>query len=546
MDDVVDIYELSPLQQGMLFHALSAPGAGVDIEQIIVTLREPLDVATFEQAFRDVMQRHSVMRTRFRWRDVDEPCQEVLAQAELTATVADWRDLAPDAAEHRFDTYLRADRRRDFDLSRAPLMRLFVARFSGGESRVLWTFHHMLGDGRSYIVLLEWFALYDAALRGEILSLPPARPYRDYIEWRRSLDPATAEAFWRTALGTFHSPTPFGIEAPRSGDARDEPFGACQQRLPRALSGQLREAARHADVTVNTMLQAAWAVLLHRYSGESDVVFGATRAGRWTGSVDADVRIGLFINTLPMRVDVDDNAEIVPWLRSLRSQQIALRPYEHTPLAAVQACSAVARGTPLFESMVVYDHKTLDALLQMPGRHFEYIGQTNFPLALLAYGDDEMLLRLEYSTERFSDAAIARMLAHLVNLLARLASGDATYVRDLDPVSAEEHAALVGNEAIPTFATRDATLHAGFARQVAASPEAIALSIDTAAGRQELSYAVLWASAPTRWSVFASSAAPTSSSASWRSSRPAAPTCRWTRSTPPNASRSCCRTPPCG
>ena len=168
-----------------------------------------------------------------------------------------------------------------------------------------------------------------------------------------------------------------------------------------------------------------------------------------------------------------------------------MRPYEHTPLAAVQAWSAVARGTPLFESAVVYDHQTLDARMQMPGRHFEYIGQTNFPLVLIAYGDDEMLLRLEYSTERFSDAAIERMLAHLVNLLARLADGDATYVRDLDPVGAEERAALVGEEPIPTFTTRDATLHAAFARQVAATPEAIALSIDTASGREELSYAEL-------------------------------------------------------
>ena len=496
MDDVVDVYELSPLQQGMLFHALSSHGAGVNIEQVIFKLREPLDVATFEQALRDVMQRHPILRTRFRWTDVDEPCQEVLAHAELAATVADWRDLAPDVAEQRFDAHLRADRRRDFDLSRAPMMRLFVAQLSGGESSVLWTFHHALLDGRSVIVLREWFALYDAARRGEILSLPPARPYRDYIAWRRSLDLATAEAFWRTALGTFDAPTPLAIDAPRSDAARVEPFGALQQHLSHALSEQLREAARRADVTVNTMLQAAWAVLLHRYSGESDVVFGATRAGRVTGFADADRIAGLFINTLPMRVGVDDNAEIGPWLRSLRSQQIALRPFEHSPLAAVHAWSGIPRGTPLFESVIVYEHQTLDAHVQMPGRHFAYIGQTNFPLALIAYGDDgdcdgAMLLRFEYSTERFCDAAIARMLTHLVNLLARLADGDATYVRDLDPVSAGERAALVGEEPIATFATRDATLHAGFARQVAATPEAIALSIDTASGRTELSYAEL-------------------------------------------------------
>ena len=166
MDEVVDRYELAPLQQGMLLHALSTSGTGVDVEQIIVTLSEPLDVETFEQAFLPVMHRHPVLRTQLRWSDVDEPCQEVLADGALPATVADWRGLETEVAEQRFDAQLQADRRQDFDLSRAPILRLFVAHLPGGGSRVLWTFHHVLGDGRSYAVLLEWFALYDAALRG--------------------------------------------------------------------------------------------------------------------------------------------------------------------------------------------------------------------------------------------------------------------------------------------------------------------------------------------------------------------------------------------
>ncbi len=165
MTEVVDRYELvPPLQQGMLLHALSTSGTGVDVEQIIVMTSEPLDVETFERAFLPVMQRHTVLRTRLRWSDVDEPCQEVVADGELPATVADWSGLEPEEAEQRFEAQLQADRRQDFDLSRAPILRLFVAHLPpGGGSRVLWTFHHALGDGRSCVVLLEWFALYDAA-----------------------------------------------------------------------------------------------------------------------------------------------------------------------------------------------------------------------------------------------------------------------------------------------------------------------------------------------------------------------------------------------
>ncbi len=489
----MDRYELSPMQLGMLFHALSAPGSGVDIEQIVFTLDERLDVPVFEQAMREVMARYPMLRTRLRWRDVGEPCQEVLASPEMPTTVADWSDVGPEEAQQRFDTAVRADRHRNFDLSCAPMMRMFVARFPGGQTRVLWTFHHAMGDGRSFIVLREWFVFYDAVRRGEAVSLPPARPFRDYIVWRRSLDSAAAEQFWRTTLGTFHASTPFGIEAP-NGPAPDEPFGAVEQRLSLTVSEQLREAARRAGVTVNTVVQAAWAVLLHRYSGESDIVFGATRAGRVSGLDDADGIVGPLFNTLPLRVDVDDDAKIVPWLQQLRDQQIALRPYDHTPLATVQACSGITRGNTLFDSVIVYDHMTLDALLQMPGRRVDYTGQTNFPLALRAWGDaggGEMLLRLEYFAGRFSDAAITRMLGHVANLLTRLAADDATYVGELSLLDADERAALVDDAPMPTFATPDVTLHAGFARQAAATPDAIALSAETASGRTELSYAEL-------------------------------------------------------
>jgi amino acid adenylation domain-containing protein len=493
--DVVDVYELAPLQQGMLFHALSSGGAGVDIQQVVVRVDEVLDVAVFEQAFGEVMARHPVLRTRFRWADVEQPCQEVLAHAELVATVADWGDVAPGVAEARFADYVRADRRRDFDLSCAPMMRLFVARFPGGQSRVLWTFHHALLDGRSFpVVLREWFGLYDAARRGEVMMLPPARPYRDYIMWRRSLDVGPAETFWRAMLDGFDTPTPVGIDTARSGEPGEEPFSACEQHLCPALTSQIRAAAERAQVTVNTLVQAAWAVLLARYSGQSDIVFGATRAGRITAIPDSDTIAGLFINTVPMRIEVDDNAEIVPWLGALRAQQIALRPHEHTPLATVQAASAVTRGTALFDSIIVYDHHTIDARMQMPGRHFEYTGQTNYPLALMAYGDDgtgHMLLRLEYDTQRFSAAAITAMLAHFINLLTQLADGNATHLGDLSVLSAEERVALVGDCAIPTVPTRDVTLHAGFARQAAATPQAIALSAETPCGRVELSYAEL-------------------------------------------------------
>lgn len=494
MAEVVDEYELSPLQQGMLFHALSAGGMGVDIQQLVVKCDEALDARLIELALKDVMQRHPIMRSRFTWEGVERPYQEVLDRPDVDMTVADWSQVPFAVAEQRFDAHLHADRYRDFDMSRAPMMRLFIAQFPGGRSRLLWTYHHALFDGRSYIVVQEWFRLYDAARRGEALQLAPARPYRDYIEWRRSLNLAPSEKFWRTKLDGFDTPTSVSVDTGRSIAAREEPFGACEQHLSRELTARIHEAADHSQVTVNTMLQAAWAVLLHRYSGRNDIVFGATRAARITGIDDVDTIVGLFINTLPIRVDVDDDAEIKPWLAELRAQQIAIRPYEHLPLAAVQACSPLPHGTPLFDSIIIYDHHTIDARMQSPGRRFEYTGQTNFPLALMAYGDDghgHMPLRLEYSTRRFSAATISRMLAHLINLLTQLSDGTATHLRDLNPMTQVELDDLIGEAPTPVLHTADTTLHAAFARQASATPQAIAVSAETPSGRVELTYSEL-------------------------------------------------------
>ena len=192
MTEVVDRYELSPMQQSMLFQSLSAPGTGANIEQVIISVDEELDVPLFEQAMAVVMGRHTAMRSRFRWSDGAEPSQEVLSGVRLPATVADWGDGTPEEAARRFEDHVRVDRFQDFDMSEVPMMRLFVARMPGSNTKVLWTFHHALLDGRSYIVLQEWLAFYDAAQRGEVPALPPPRPYRDYIEWGRSLDIAAA------------------------------------------------------------------------------------------------------------------------------------------------------------------------------------------------------------------------------------------------------------------------------------------------------------------------------------------------------------------
>jgi amino acid adenylation domain-containing protein len=286
-------------------------------------------------------------------------------------------------------------------------------------------------------------------LRDGDAELPLPRPYRDYIEWLRKLDHDSAKTYWQGVLSGYRAPTPLVGARDRAAEhVKGDACGTHEVRLSAALTSALRKRAREASVTLNLLLQGAWALLLHRYCGESDIVFGVTRACRGSSLDGAGDMVGLFINTLPVRMRIDPESELVSWLRQLRAQQVALRDYEHTPLVRVQGWSEVPRGMPLFESILVFDSHTLDAQLRALGgawneRRFLGLGHTNYPLTVVAYGDRELLLQIEYSRKRFDDAVVARMLGHLQTLLEGMAARPEARLKDLPLLSEGERHQLV-------------------------------------------------------------------------------------------------------
>ena len=442
---VVDCYELSPTQEGMLFHALLGAGSGVDHEQVVITVRGTFDPELFEAAFHAVVTRHAILRSRFRYEGLDRPVQEVLEVALTPVERHDLTGFDPERRAARFEDILRADRASPLDLFRAPVMRLGIVDYGPDEYRVLWTAHHALLDGAAgAIVLREMFEIYDAARTRRPPSLGPSRPYRDYIEFLRGLDLASAESYWRDRLGGFTRPTPIVIDRAVPDEGRTTDIqGVFERRLSCEQTTALRQFARSRSVTLNTLLQAAWAILLHRYSGESDVVFGATRACRRAAIPGAAEMVGLLINTLPIRTNVDPDAGLDELFKELRAQQVELRVHEHTPLVKVQGWSEVPRGNPLFETILVYTSTTFDAALReldVDGARltFDYHGQTNFPLALIAYGDDEMLVRLETDRRRVDDAPASRALDHLVTLLTAMPDHADANVHELPLMSGGE------------------------------------------------------------------------------------------------------------
>ncbi len=490
---IEDSYPLSPMQQGMLFHSLYDEQSGVDIEQIVCNLHEKLDVEMLVQAWKKLSERHPILRTSFNWHSPNGPTQQVCHDVPLSFTQYDWRALDREEQISHCNTYLRLDRQQGFDLSQAPLMRLTLFQLTEAEYQLVWTFHHILLDGRSFPLLLkEVFDLYEAFCQGQDLQIASPRSYRDYITWLKQKDNSKAKGFWQQLLKDFSTPTPL-LSAQVSNNLVERENGEEELFLSPTLTTALQTFAKCHGLTPNTILQGAWAILLSRYSGEQDVVFGTLRACRHSDLTGVESMIGLLINTVPVRVQVSADASLIPWLQDLRSQHIAVRPYEHTPLIDVQSWSEVPSGTPMFESLVAFENYQLNTKLQQQGgkwqnRQFQLYEKLTFPLALLGCLDTELALKISYDLRRFEQATIARMLGHLQTLLEGMIANPEKSLKDLEILTtAEKHQLLVEWNDTTADYSQQVCLHQLFEAQVKRNPDAIAIVFE----HQHLTYGEL-------------------------------------------------------
>ena len=486
-------YEASPLQEGMIFHSLKEAKPGVDIVQIVGDLEEDLRLPAFEQAWRKIAQRHPILRTHFRWEALDRPRQEVRSKTEVQVETADWSSLPAHAQDERLESWLRADRRRGFDLSAPPLMRWNVMRLGSVRCWFVWTFHHALLDARSFaLVLKEFFSLYDSAPNASFKA--PIR-YQDYLAWLHPRDLAPAEKFWRPRLKDFAAPTEITFRTPETSVAEMEPGSAEQHcELSPELSRALRVLARQHGLTVNTLVHGAWAILLSRYSGQEEVVFGAVRGCRDSDFPGVESVVGLLINTLPLRVRIERASRLTDWLRQLREQWHGLRGYEHTPLVKIQQWSELPSGTPLFETIVNYHPCPWDIALRTADgasarRTFSLRVQTNYPLMLDVCGEPEIILKLVFDRPQFDSSGIQGMLRHLRTLLEGMVADPAQCVGELAAMNpAEERAARQQWNRTEAAPTERWNVSERIEEQARRRPDATAV----VCGPDQLSYAELW------------------------------------------------------
>jgi amino acid adenylation domain-containing protein/non-ribosomal peptide synthase protein (TIGR01720 family) len=483
--EIQDLYPLSPLQQGMLFHELYAPESGMYVERLRYTIRGDLNIEAFERAWRQVVESHPILRSAFIWEEVDEPLQAVFGGAELPLEVLDWRAAPPAEQEERLQAHLAEVLLKGFNLSRAPLMRLTLIRMSDDVSEFIWSYHHLLLDGWSVsLVLGEIITLYEAFCRGEKPQLEKSRPYRDYIAWLKRQDQAEAEAFWRKTLKGFTTPISLSMNG-ANGDVagRQDDYESSQIHLSKETAEKLDAFARRRRLTVNTVAQGAWALLLSRYTGQQDVVFGAVVSGRPVDLAGAESMVGMFINTAPVRAQAPPDAFVLPWLENLQAKQIEARRYEYIPLVKAQEWSEATRGTPLFESIVVFENPTMGVRLGHQEGSPEitysthYATVTGYPLTVVIEpGPAGVSVGITYDRRRFEADVVRRMQALFQTLLEGILADPERRLSDLPLLAeAERRRTLVEwNETRKTY-PEDKRLHHLFEAQVERTPNAVAV-----------------------------------------------------------------------
>ncbi|MGA8118005.1 MAG: condensation domain-containing protein, partial [Actinocatenispora sp.] len=402
-----DRYPLSPLQQGLLFHALTGEEPGQYVVQVELRLRGALRAEVARRVWQDLAARHPVLRTSVHWRDRDEPVQVVHDRVEIGVEEVDCRD-----DPGRLRDWLAADRAAGFDLAAAPLLRVALVSLADESHVMVVTSHHIILDGWSSARLLaEFFTGYARAAVGRVLDAAPARPFGDYLDWLAAQDRPAADRYWRRRLAGFTQPTRIGgdADAPDQSGARTVDLVVT---LPEDRTARLVEFARREHLTLSTVLHTAWAVVLGRHTGTDDVVFGSTVSGRPPELPGVESMLGLFINTLPVRVALPHDGPVRDVLRQAQDDLLELRDYEYSSLADAQRVVGLPAGQPLFDSILVIENYPAPTDGEDGGLTVEQVStreQTSYPLTVAVTVGRELLVRLSYRPDRW-DATGARWL----------------------------------------------------------------------------------------------------------------------------------------
>ncbi len=478
--NIESAFPLTPLQEGMLYHALRDPSSGFYHGQVRFTLEGQIQSELLRQAFQRAVDRHESLRTFFAWQGRDRPLQVVRGRVELPWTALDWRSAGEEERSARWQALAEDDLRRPFELSTAPLTRVTCVRFGEDSYGVLWSVHHAVSDGWSgSLIVREVLEDYEALASN---AQPPDRPappsFSRFVGWIESRNAGAEETHWRERLASFHTPTPL----PFSTGSPTRTAGITRiHRVSEERYARLRQAAAAMRVTPATMVAGAWAVLLGRYAGSDDVVFGSTVSRRPADIPGVGDATGLYLSTIPVRATLSESDPPSKFLRDLQRSMSEDRSHGSAGLARIARWSGVAHTDPLFRTVVVFESFPDSVAGPSAGgtlrpSQMSIDGPSDLPLGLVAIPDRGLTLQLKHDPGLYDEQAARRLLDQVASILDELIDANVSSLAELSCLTPEHREAVTHRWSHgPDLARHPSDVLALIQHESDANPESIAL-----------------------------------------------------------------------
>jgi amino acid adenylation domain-containing protein len=471
-DALEDAYPLAPMQRGLLFHGLSGSAGGEYVNQLAFDL-DDLEPQRLREAWQRLIGRHPILRTAFAWDGLEQPLQLVYRQVPEAWEEQDWRDR--DCSPEALASFAAQQRELPFSFDRPVLQRVQLLRLDAGRYRLVWTYHHLLLDGWSSARLIEeWLGRYV----GEGTDAQAGR-YGDYIDWLQRQDPLVGEAFWKARTATLDAPTLLAGTSPVTAAQAQQHL--LELDLEAEATEALKDFARSQRVTLNTLVQAAWLLLLQRHSGQRVVCCGVTLSGRPAELAGSADMLGLFINTLPLIAEPVAHQPLAGWLQRLQGETLQLQEQAHVPLYEVQRWAGSA-GQSLFDTLLVFENYPVDAALRsraIQRLRIDGVRQresTHYPLTLTVNPGERLQLAFAARGEQFGEAFLAQLAGHLGELLRALPGDPQRRLGELAMLSPEARERAIDRARQTPVLGGGLSLPALFAEQARRTPSLPAVS----------------------------------------------------------------------
>lgn len=495
--NISSMYGLSPVQEGILFHSTYLYNTGSKENttyhtQFDVSFSSKLNVATFSKAWQHVINNHTILRTGFIYDKVNIPIQFVNKEAEVPLRFIDLTNSTDQEKEAKFKTLKDEDRFEDFSFTNPPLMRITIAKFGENDFKMIWTKHHVLWDGWSgQVIIQEVIKAYTNLMYGNALEVQEEDKYEDFINHIKSIDAFEEKEFWQSYMQDFSEPSllPF-CKASHERNKGKGKYERITIDFDGPLTQKINDFSKSNHVTPNTLTQAVWAILLSKYTGLKDIVYGVTVSGR-PADLNYDSKVGLYINTIPLRAKIDNSQTISDFLEMLQKTSVAARNFQHTSLSKIQQWNEIKGDC--FDSLLSftnYPSKSGDGK-QKPVLEIESVNvkeNNNYLLSIQPVLKDKLVIDFTFNSSIMDVAFVKMITEHFRTAICEMVDEKFTTIGDFNMLEAEEIIALTKTyNASEVGYPSDKNIVDIFEEKVAATPNAIALTLD---GKQ-MTYQVL-------------------------------------------------------